>query len=380
LYTVQNDLQLLAVVSPGKSVCGLGSNAPLVIRIRNSANQALNAVELNYRHNDGSVITETLSTIAGKTTLDYFFKTPLDLSRPGAHNLQIWVNAQGDSYRKNDSILSYTVHHQPLIGQYPYLENFESGDGAWYSEGQNNSWEYGIPQSPNINKAASGIKAWKTNLDGNYNDFEWSFLNSPCFDLTGMSNPTLRFRAAMDIENCGMILCDAGYVEYSIDGANWIRLEDQKKGINWYNDTTYKIWTVEDFTQWHEVSSPLPKGNNIMRLRFVLMSDPASTREGIAIDDVEVFDRMLVPANTLVSIGPNPTYDGKINIVWAAGAGTEMQINMTDIIGRNVFRGSVTAQESFNQSTIQTTHFNSGVYLMRIEFANKVFSYKIVYL
>jgi hypothetical protein len=117
-----------------------------------------------------------------------------------------------------------------------------------------------------------------------------------------------------------------------------------------------------------------------MRLRFVLMSDPASTREGIAIDDVEVFDRMLVPANTLVSIGPNPTYDGKINIVWAAGAGTEMQITMTDIIGRNVFRGSVTAQESFNQSTIQTTHFNSGVYLMRIEFANKVFSYKIVYL
>ncbi|WP_276134070.1 S8 family serine peptidase [Polluticoccus soli] len=380
LYTVQNDMQLLSIVAPGNSECGITGAEPLVIRLRNGVNQALTNVEVNYRLDENAVVTEILPSVAGKTTRDYSFTELLDLSQPGAHNLRVWVNAQGDSYHKNDSINSYTIQNQPLITQYPYFENFESGAGGWFSNGQNNSWEFGVPQSPKVNKAASGTKAWKTNLDGNYNDLEFSFLNSPCFDLKGMSNPTLRFKAAMDIENCGGILCDAGYVEYSTDGATWTRLEDQKKGINWYNDTAYKVWTIEDFTAWHEVSSPLPKENNTIRLRFVMMSDQSSTREGIAIDDVEVFDRMLVPANTLVSIGPNPTYDGKFNIVWAAASGTEMQITMTDILGREVFRGTVTAQESFNQSTIQTTHFNSGVYLMRIEFANKTFSYKIVYL
>ena len=34
----------------------------------------------------------------------------------------------------------------------------------------NNSWEYGMPASNKINNAASGTKAWKTNLTGNYND------------------------------------------------------------------------------------------------------------------------------------------------------------------------------------------------------------------
>jgi hypothetical protein len=158
-----------------------------------------------------------------------------------------------------------------------------------------------------------------------------------------------------------------------------MRLEDMGKGINWYNDTAYRIWTVEDFTDWHETTSPLPKGRHTIRLRLAMMSDPSSSREGIAIDDVEVFDRILIPGNMLVSISPNPTNDGKINIVWAAGAGTEMRILMTDILGREVYETKIKAQESYNQSTIQTPHFYSGIYLMQLYFGDKVFAHKIVY-
>ena len=49
---------------------------------------------------------------------------------------------------------------------------------------------------PKINRAASGSKAWKTNLAGNYNDLEKSYLYSPCFDISGMTNPTLSFNVA----------------------------------------------------------------------------------------------------------------------------------------------------------------------------------------
>ena len=56
---------------------------------------------------------------------------------------------------------------------------------------RNNSWEYGTPAATKINGAASGSKAWKTSLTGNYKDQQLSYLYSPCFDISGLTNPTL---------------------------------------------------------------------------------------------------------------------------------------------------------------------------------------------
>jgi hypothetical protein len=90
----------------------------------------------------------------------------------------------------------------------------------------NNSFQYGTPSSPKINKAASGQKAWKTILSGNYNDNGIAYLYSPCFNIAAMSSPALSFSVALDLENCGATKCDAAWVEYSADGLNWIKLVD----------------------------------------------------------------------------------------------------------------------------------------------------------
>ncbi len=143
-----------------------------------------------------------------------------------------------------------------------------------------------------IDRAASGSKAWKTGLAGNYNDGEFSYLYSPCFDITGMSNPTLSLSIALDLEDCGTTLCDAAYVEYSADGKVWTRLGATGQGTNWYNKnySGEYVWSVQGYTRWHVATIPLPANIDRLRLRFVMKSDPYVSKEGIAIDDIHIYN------------------------------------------------------------------------------------------
>ena len=380
LYMVQNDIQLLSIVTPGIIECGLNGQVPLVIRLRNGVNQTLNNVQLYYRFDGGPVVNETLSTLAGKQTVDYSFNALMDLSKTGGHTLDVWVAATGDSYTKNDSILNYSFHNQPLVASFPYKETFENGDGNWYTEGASDSWAYGTPASPKINKAASGTKAWKTNLSGNYNPLELSYLYSPCFDVSSLKYPKFRFAIAHDIEDCGIVLCDGAALQYSTDGVVWQRLNDSTQSANWYTDTSYNIWTGER-TDWHSVSVKLPKGLQTVRFRYIFFSDQGSEKEGLAVDDVEIFDDIPVPAvDNLIGISPNPTRDGKLNIEWSAVGGTDLQLAMFNSIGRQVFTQTIKSDAGYNKATLNTPHFSSGVYILHIILGDKKYARKIVYL
>ncbi len=290
LYTIQHDVQLLGVVSPALTECGLGNSVPLSVSIYNSVNLVQNNVAVFYRLDNNAVVTDTIASIAPKDTITYTFPQPMQLTALGAHVLNAWIVAPADGYPGNDTISNYTFHNEPLITTYPYLEDFESGDGYWYPAGINSSWEYGAPASQKIHKAASGTKAWKTNLDGLYNNLETSFLYSPCFDITSMNRPMLSFSMASDIENCGSSLCDAAIVEYSFDGLSWSLLGSSGQGTNWYSDTTLKLWNKQNDTRWHVASIPLPVATQPIRFRFSFHSDQGTSREGIAVDDIHIFD------------------------------------------------------------------------------------------
>ncbi len=291
MYTVANDAALVSVVTPLPTNCGLPASVPLTVQVHNGVNYTLHNVQLYYTIDSGAVFSGTIDSIAAKATINFTFTNELSVSPGSTHSLNIWLSETGDTYHANDSILNYQFRNSIIISAYPYLENFEGGTGGYYTEGINDSWQYGTPASPRINKAASGIKAWKTNLTGTYNNLEHSYLYAPCFDLSSLSNPMLSFSTAMDIENCGTTLCDAGYIEYSFDGLTWTRLGSYGQGTNWY-DSTFNIWNTEGFTRWHVASIPLPQppAGGSLRFRFVLSSDPGATFEGIAVDDIHIFD------------------------------------------------------------------------------------------
>lgn len=381
LYTVKNDIQLLDIVSPIVSECGLTGLQPLTIKIRNGVNQQLNDVKLYYKLDDNSIVNETLGSIAGKQTLNYTFNNKMDLTKKGRHVLSVWIVGDGDTYLSNDSLLNFEFYNQPLINAYPYFEDFESGDGGWFAKGTKSSWAYGQIVSPQINKAASGKNGWKTNLAGIYNDAERSFLYSPCYDLSGLKNPTLRFKRATDIEYCGSVLCDGAFMEYSPDGINWERLGIWRDGVNWYNDTLYNVWSEENSIEWKSSSIQLPKQISLLRLRYQFISDLGSEREGLAIDDVEVFDDLpVVVENNLLNVVPNPTKDGKVTIDWTAHGGIMMELVVFNIMGKKVYETKSIANEGRNRTTIQTPNFPPGVYLYHILIGDKKYTRKIVHL
>ncbi|GLU52495.1 hypothetical protein Dfri01_19560 [Dyadobacter frigoris] len=291
LSIVTDDIQLLSLVSITQSSCGLSNDQPITISIRNSSDHSISNIPVNYKLGNGSEIHETIASIAARTTVNFTFSAKQNMAAFGSYHLKVWSSLSSDTYADNNTI-ELDIYNNRQIAAFPYLENFENDNGSWHSTGTSSSWAYGTPVSNKINKAASGTKAWKTNLSGNYNNGETSYLYSPCFDLTGMTNPTVSFSLALDIEYCASEDCDFAYLEYSTDGNTWIRLGDKGQGTNWYNKITEDTqgWSVQDYTRWHVGTMALPPANNNIRLRFVLKADPGTTREGIAIDDIHIYD------------------------------------------------------------------------------------------
>lgn len=107
------------------------------------------------------------------------------------------------------------------ITTFPYTEGFETA-ATWTSGGTNADWAWGTPAHPNINSAASGARAWCVGgLSGSfYSNGQQSWLETPCFDLSGLAYPWINFRIWWETE----ANYDGVGLQYSPNG-----------GITWLN-------------------------------------------------------------------------------------------------------------------------------------------------
>ncbi len=357
LYSVKNDVQLLSINNPKPASCALSNAEQVSITIYNSDNLPQQNVQLFYRFDGQQIISATIPFLAPKDTVQFTFPQTINASAIGIHTISAWLVASGDTYLPNDSILDFKFRNQPLIAQFPYLQNFEQNDGNWFPSGIKSSWEYGKPVSMKINKAASGAKAWKTNLSGSYNDNETSYLTSPCFDIASLQNPTFSFSAAMDIENCGATICDAAWVEWSSDGILWTKLGASGEGFHWYGDDN--VWDAQDDTRWKVATIPLPKISGSISLRFVFASDAGAAREGIAIDDIHVYDLQ------------HPVYDnGSATTIISPAANAWSDATISNQLLASGFNLNEATEVTFypHQSAL---HPNGKLYLLPLNFVLK---------
>ncbi|HVF97640.1 MAG TPA: S8 family serine peptidase [Flavisolibacter sp.] len=290
LYEVFNDIELVSIDSPTANSCGLTNVTALTVTVRNSSSTTQTNIPVYYRINGGAPVMETIASIAPQTAVQYTFSTLPNFSAQGANDIYVYIGYSADSFKENDTATA-VVYNQPVVASFPYLQNFEGNDGYFYTGGRRSTWAYGTPASLKIRGAASGAKAWKTRLDASYNDSETSYLYSPCFDVSGLTAPTLSFSLALDIEDCGTTLCDGAWVEYSADGETWTKLGTAGTGTNWYNKaSTQQVWSIQNYQYWHVATQALPAGLSRLRLRFVFASDAGVARDGIAIDDIHIYD------------------------------------------------------------------------------------------
>ena len=296
IYEAIDDIEVKSIDEPITNKCGLTNAETVKVTIRNASINSISNIPIRMVVDGGTPVIETVAgPLAPNASMQYVFTAKANLSVWGDHTILINVQYGTDNFKDNDTLV-LNVFNAPLITTFPHIENFEINDGYWRSSGQNNSWEYGIPASNKITKAASGTKAWKTNLTGNYRNEETSYLYSPCYNIAGMTNPTLSLNIALDLEDCaGFGLCDGAYIEYSGDGISWLRLGDVGTGTNWYNKnySGNKLWSVQDYTRWHVATTALPTGIPTIRFRIVVVSDPFVNFEGVAIDDVHVYDNTM---------------------------------------------------------------------------------------
>ncbi|NQU80596.1 MAG: immunoglobulin domain-containing protein, partial [Bacteroidetes bacterium] len=104
-----------------------------------------------------------------------------------------------------------------IISSFPYSEDFESGSGSWRTGGSNSSWQLGNPAGPTINSATSGSTVWVTNLTGNYNPDEVSYIISPRFNLSGLNYPKIEFNIWWDAEG----FYDGANFQYKEAAGEW---------------------------------------------------------------------------------------------------------------------------------------------------------------
>ncbi|MEO1450842.1 MAG: S8 family serine peptidase, partial [Bacteroidota bacterium] len=158
----------------------------------------------------------------------------------------------------------------------PYSESFESGIGAWtQSTGDDLNWTRRSGGTPSSGTGPSGASdgSWYMYIEASSPNFpsKTAGFESPCFDLSGTSSPTLDFSYHMLGNAVGNISLDA-----STDGSSWT-----------------SVWSLSG-TQggsWNAASVDLSAyaGESELRLRF-FGTTGSSWQGDICIDDLSFTD------------------------------------------------------------------------------------------
>lgn len=280
-----NDIGVSIIETPFSS-CGLSTSEIVQLKIKNYGTVSQSNFTVSYTVNNGIQITEQVNqTLGVNDSLIFAFNTRTNMSTTGMYDIKAFTALNNDAFFSNDTARKSVQNFSSFSPS--YSESFESGLGGWITYGQNSSWQDGIPNGTLINSSTNGSKIVGTNLSGNYNNLELSYLESPCFDFTGgLSDPILAFSLSYNTET----LFDMLWMEYSLDNGNsWLKLNSAQNSYNWYNDTTLNVWSGNS-NGWVDVENILKGLNNQsqIRLRFAFQTDGSQTLEGIGVDSFSI--------------------------------------------------------------------------------------------
>ncbi len=197
----------------------------------------------------------------------------------------------------------------PKVDNFPYEQDFESGDGEWFAEAKDSTydllWNWGADSNP-IGIPQSANKIWSTSTAGAYGRLEDAWVYSPCFDLSNLERPMM----SMDYWTDTREIVDGTVLEYQKADGTWAPVGEEDRGINWYNTTfiAAQPGSDRDTSQflslgWSGQSNGWQDGrykldnyrgaNGILRMRFAFASVDATPGdlEGFAFDNVVVRSR-----------------------------------------------------------------------------------------
>lgn len=284
--------EVTAITSP-VSGCGLTATETIMVQVTNLGSTVMDSVIIGFSVDNGTPVTEVFNNsiaIGGDST--FTLTQTIDLSAFADYEISVWTGTIDDGDTSNDTAM-VTVTSVPTISTLPYVQDFETGTNGWTAGGTNSTWEFGDPETTFIDTANSGVNAWVTNLAGDYNNSEDSYIESPCMDFSSLSaDPVLKFAGIFRTEAC----CDEGWVDISLDGgATWAKLGVAGEGSNWYNDAVDDFWngTSGLANEWLTAEHLLDgaAGQSNVKIRFMFSSDFSAVDDGFGLDDISITEQ-----------------------------------------------------------------------------------------
>ena len=342
-----NDLSVKRIISL-ESNCGLSNTEMVEVVIQNKGADTTTSFPLAFAVNGIEIANETVNaSLAYKDTLIYQFNTTANLSIVGQYQVSAYPKLTSDSNIYNDTAI-VSIQNNPFY-TLPYSNDFETSIQDWTVSGTNASWQKGVPNSIIIDTAFSGIQAWVTNLNGNYNNNEFSYLTSPCFDFsTLIYDPLISFYLNYETE----LYYDFSWMEYSIDnGLSWFKVMANSLANNWYNNKLLDVWEGNS-NGWIKVENILTgfAGEPSFKLRMVLKSDNNILRQGVGFDNFKI--KELDSINLGIESSLSPVLSNNPNCT--IGNGTNIVVNVKN------FGKDDTLNFNFNYQVNGGTIFSSN--------------------
>lgn len=312
-----NEIEILSFESPVNGFCGYNANEPIEIIVRSNGCSTTSAIplafEVTHTSTGGVVSTvierDTIFTPLGLgDTISHEFIPKGDLSSFGTFDIKSWSEMPGDNDQTNDTVFSQTIEHLPTISTFPFIEDFEDGVVGQRDVG-NDNWRFDDGLDPTYIWQV-GEDLTPTRSTGPFQGFHHAgkylytethaggqqvstFFRSLCFDLTGLTNPTLDFF-------------------YHFYGADIAGMEIQvSKG-----DEALDTWTTivgsnvgtsqtEETSDWKfkRVSLNAYAGQTI-KLRFKANRSAGTDQADMAIDKIMVYDRLTKDAGAYLLDNP----------------------------------------------------------------------------
>ncbi|MBW5445889.1 S8 family serine peptidase [Cohnella sp. CFH 77786] len=246
-----------------------------------------------------------------------------------------------------------------------YKQDFENSNGQFALTGTNNSWEWGIPTTGPV--SGSITKLWGTNLDGNYNNDEVSYIESPAINLTAAtSGVVVSWDQWMNLEKG----YDYSRVEVSKDGGQtWVLKNSSTGASGWKN----KYFALDN-----------SYATSNFRIRFGIASDSTETVEGLYIDNIKVRQLSGVPLPAKGNVENPPsgaTLSGNYNVTgwFLDGAGvSKIEVLVDGAVAGQVIYGDARADvksafPDYNNGnagfhyTLDTTKYSNGSHTITVK-------------
>ena len=383
------DVSLKSIVGGTENII-CGAYNPTVT-LENGGTNSLTSVTITYNVDGGSnsVInwTGNLANCSQATQV-----LPISGLTRGLHTVNVSVTTTNDAVSVNNAKTLYLIVNNS--GTVNVVNSFTSDSDVLVSidsSGKTNTlWERGTINKNVLTSAVTGNSAgYSTKLVGDYPDKTTSYLVSQCYNLANVTNPSVSFDMAFDLESNWDII----YFEYSTDsGATWNVL-GTSADANWYNSSRMPDGT-DCFNcigkQWTGLYGTAPTGGTGVNgnkrtythtlntlgapasaiFRFTFISDEAENENGVFIDNFVIQGTLGTNENSFekFAVYPNPS-NGKFNVVLSTAEPVKLEV--FDIRGRSVYGKTFESEGTIFNKEIDLNSLSSGVYILNVNSGGK---------